>query len=72
MPDALSTNPEAKIEFIAANGSLLKELSRICQKSKRKENEVLGLGKGFANLLVVSQGSAELGGRSCKLKAISH
>ena len=70
--DALSTNPEAKIECIAADCSLLKEVSRVCQEIKRKEDEASGSGKGAVNLLVLSQSSSGLGGRSGKAKSTDH
>jgi hypothetical protein len=62
--DALSTKPEAKIDFIPTDCSLLKEVSRVCQEIKTKEDEISGLGKGMVNLLVMSQSSSGLGGRS--------
>ncbi|KAE9380213.1 hypothetical protein N431DRAFT_539882 [Stipitochalara longipes BDJ] len=62
--EAFSTNLEAKIDFIAADRSLLKEVSRVCEEIKRKEDAISGSGKGAVNLLVLSQSSSGLGGRS--------
>jgi hypothetical protein len=53
--DVLPTNPEPKIDFIAADCSLLKEVWRVCQETRTKENEMSGLGKGMVNLLIMSQ-----------------
>jgi hypothetical protein len=65
--DALSSNPEATIHFIPADCFLLKEVSRVCQEIKRKEDEISGSGKGAVNLLVLSQSSSGLDGRSGKV-----
>lgn len=62
--DALATNPEAKVDFIPADCSLLKEVSRVCEEIKSREDEVSGSGNGAVNLLVLSQSSSGLGGRS--------
>jgi hypothetical protein len=58
------TNPEAKIDFLAADCSLLKEVSRVCEEIKKREDEMSGGRKGVVNLLVLSQSSSGLGGRS--------
>ncbi|KAH7409263.1 short-chain dehydrogenase/reductase [Cadophora sp. MPI-SDFR-AT-0126] len=62
--EAQLSNPEAKIDFIPADCSLLREVSRVCDEIKRKEEEVSGAGNGKVNLLVLSQSSSGLGGRS--------
>ncbi len=62
--EAQITNPEANIEFIPADVSLLKEVSRVVQDITRKEERVSGVGKGKVNLLVLSQSSSGLGGRN--------
>ncbi|PVH88753.1 hypothetical protein DL98DRAFT_445704 [Cadophora sp. DSE1049] len=62
--EAQLSNPEAKIEFIPADCSLLKEVSRVCDEIKRGEEEVSGVGNAKVNLLVLSQSSSGLGGRS--------
>jgi hypothetical protein len=62
--DAQATNPNAKIDFIVADCSLLKEVSRVCQEISKREDEVAGSGKGAINLLILSQSSSGFGGRS--------
>jgi len=62
--EAQITNPQANINFIAADCTLLKEVSKVCREIKSKEDELSGPGKGKVNLLVLSQSSSGLGGRS--------
>jgi hypothetical protein len=62
--DAQATNPDAKIDFIVADCSLLKEVSKVCQEIRKREDKVAGSGRGAVNLLVLSQSSSGLGGRS--------
>jgi hypothetical protein len=42
----------------------LKEVSRVCEEIKKREDEMSGGRKGVVNLLVLSQSSSGLGGRS--------
>ncbi len=62
--DAQATNLDVKIGFIAANCSLLNEVSRICQEIRKREDEVAGGGNRAVNLLALSQSSSGLGVRS--------
>jgi len=62
--EAQISNPDAKIQFMPADCSLLKEVSRICDEIKKEEEEISGSGKAQVNVLVLSQSSSGLGGRS--------
>jgi hypothetical protein len=64
--EAKASNPEAMIEFIPADCSLLKEVSRVCKEINEKEDALSAPKKGKINLLVMSQSSSRLGGRSGK------
>jgi len=57
-------NTEAKIEFIPADCSLLKEVSRVCKEINEQEDALSAPENGKINLLVMSHGSSGLGGRS--------